>query len=306
MSRRSVLIIVLALIGVPAAVAGVEAIAFYSANRSTHTLQSSGVTREYRLHVPASYDASRPTPLVISLHGAGMWPAAQQRTSQWDRVADREGFIVAYPSGFSGRGPRIWQVTAGPSHRRDVTFISDLIDEVSRSYNIDAHRIYANGFSNGGGMSFVLSCTLSDRIAAVGLVDAALTLPASWCRDDRPVPMIAFHGNSGEAAPYKGGSSWVSVGRPIFQDVEAFMASWARRNRCVGKPAVASAASDATRIAYEDCASGAPVILYRLEGGGHTWPGGGHIAAWFVGSTNRNIDASTVMWDFFKQHPLSR
>lgn len=306
MSRRSTLILVIALIGAPVAVAGVEAIAFYRANRSTHQLQSSGLTREYRLHVPAAHDPSRPTPLVISLHGAAMWPAAQQRTSQWDRVAEREGFIVAYPAAFSGRGPRIWQVTAGPSHRRDVTFISDLIDELSRTYNIDAQRIYANGFSNGGGMSFVLSCTLSDRIAAIGLVDAALTLPFNWCRDDRPIPMIAFHGNSGEAAPYKGGSSWVSLGRRIFQDVEGFTAGWARRNHCDGPPRIAPAASDVTRIAYEDCKSNAPVILFRLEGGGHTWPGGGHIAKWFVGETNRNIDASAVMWDFFEQHPLGR
>ena len=306
MSKRSTLIVVIALICTPAAIAAVEAVAFYSENRSTHTLQSSGLTREYRLHVPAGYDASRPTPLVISLHGAGMWPAAQQRTSEWDRVADREGFIVAYPSGISRRGPRIWQVTSGPSHLRDVAFISDLIDELSRSYNIDAQRIYANGFSNGGGMSFVLSCTLSDRIAAIGLVDAALTLPFGWCRDQRPVPMIAFHGNSGEAAPYKGGSSWVSLGRSIFQDVEGFMASWARRNQCAGKPVVSSAARDVTRLAYENCASSAPVVLYRLEGGGHTWPGGGHIARWFVGTTNRNIDASSVMWEFYKQHPLAR
>ena len=79
---------------------------------------------------------------------------------------------------------------------RDVRFISELIDKLEAAYNIDPARIYANGFSNGGGMAFVLSCTLSDRIAAVGMVGAAQTLPWSWCTDHRPVPMIAFHGTA--------------------------------------------------------------------------------------------------------------
>ena len=305
MTRAKTLLIVIVLICLPAAVAVVEAISYYAANRSTHTLVSSGLSRAYTLHVPPQYDGSASVPLVISLHGAGMWPAAQQDTSQWNRVADREGFIVAYPSGLGGNGPRIWEVTPGPSHRRDVTFIGDLIDELSRTYRIDQRRIYANGFSNGGGMSFVLSCTMSDRIAAIGLVDAALTLPWRWCTDARPVPMIAFHGNSSEAAPYRGGSSWVSLGKRVFQDVEGFVGDWARRNHCA-TPAVESAvAADVTRIAYAGCEH-APVVLYRLEGGGHTWPGGGHIARWFVGATNRNIDASSVMWEFFRDHSLNR
>src|SRR2546429_6037060 len=88
--------------------------------------------------------------------------------------------------------------------------------------------IYANGLSNGGGMSFQLSCTLSDRIAAVGMVGAALLLPFSWCTDQRPVPMIAFHGTADAAAPYKGGFSCVDP-QP-FQCVRAFTASWARHH----------------------------------------------------------------------------
>ena len=85
-----------------------------------------------------------------------------------------------------------------PGLARDVRFISELIDKLEAAYNIDPTRIYANGLSNGGGMAFVLSCTLSDRIAAVGMVGAAQTLPWSWCTDRRPVPMIAvsWHGRS--------------------------------------------------------------------------------------------------------------
>lgn len=303
--RRPALVAALVLICMPVALASVDAVAFYVSNRATHSMVSSGLRREYTMHVPPSHDASRPVPLVISLHGAGMWPAAQQDTSQWNRVADREGFIVVYPSGLAGRGPRIWESMPGAGLPRDVAFIADLIDELSRTVKIDPARIYANGLSNGGGMSFVLSCTMSDRIAAVGLVGSAQTLPWAWCRDQRPVPMIAFHGTADDAVPYTGGSSWVSLGRRIFPDIEEWAAHWARRNRCGPTPAESPVAADVTRIAYPDC-DAAPVVLYRIEGGGHSWPGGGHIPEWFVGTTTRNIDASSVMWEFFKAHPLRK
>src|SRR5205807_1426075 len=81
----------------------------------------------------------------------------------------------------SGVGPRVWRV--GSDFAKDVRFISEMIDKLEAAYNIDPARIYANGFSNGGGMAFVLSCTMSDRIAAVGMVGTAQTLPWSWCTE---------------------------------------------------------------------------------------------------------------------------
>src|SRR6266550_4534215 len=203
---------VLALFSLPVLLVLVEAVSFRVANRPNGSFMSSGRKREYVLYVPRSYDRAKPTALVISLHGAGLWGAAQKETSQWNRVADEYGFIVVYPSG-EGGGPRVWHEgsEAGPS--RDVRFISELIDTLEAQYNIDPRMIYANGLSNGGGMSFALSCTLSDRIAAVGMVGAALLVPFSWCTDQRPVPMIAFHGTADAAAPYKGGFSWVAPQR---------------------------------------------------------------------------------------------
>src|SRR2546429_760881 len=199
---------VVALLSLPVLLVLVEAVSFRVANRPNGSFMSSGRKREYVLYVPRSYDRAKPQPLGISLHGAGAWGAAQRETSQWNRVADGHGFIVVYPSGEGGGGPRVWHEggEAGPS--RDVRFISELIDTLEAAYNIDPGMIYANGLSNGGGMSFALSRTLSDRIAAVGMVGAALLVPFSWCTDQRPVPMIAFHGTADAAAPYKGGVSW--------------------------------------------------------------------------------------------------
>ncbi len=294
---------VLALIGLPLALALAEFVAFYLQNRSNGTIVSSGVEREYLLHVPPNYDRTRPTPLVISMHGAGLWPAAQMGISRWNEVVDREGLIVVYPAGLKGFGPRIWHADHGPGLARDVRYISELIDKLEASYNIDPRRIYANGLSNGGGMAFVLSCTLSDRIAAVGMVGAAQLLPFDWCTDLRPVPMIAFHGTADKAAPYKGGSSWVTS--DPFPSVPIWTRNWARRNRCAPDPRDAAVAADVTRRAYTNCAGAAAVVLYTIEGGGHTWPGGGPLPEWFVGTTSRSIDATSVMWEFFREHPLA-
>ena len=297
MRNRTALVIIAALIGLPVVVAGIEAARFFAVNRPSDTLVSSGETREYILHVPPSYDPNRPTPLVITIHGASIWPAAQQALSQWDRVADREGFIVAYPGGRSGRGPRHFGAD-------DVTFIADVIESIQRTHNIDRARIYANGLSNGGGLSFLLSCTMPDRIAAVGLVAAAHLFEWRLCKDLRPVPMIAFHGTADDAALYEGGRSWV-VSIP-FPSIPNVTARWARRNQCAPTPVESRVALDVTRIEYPMCSNNAPVVLYKINGGGHTWPGGRDLPEWFAGRTTQTIDASSVMWEFFKDHPLAK
>jgi len=301
--RRRVLVATLVLIGLPVVLVLIEAVSYDVLNRNNGTIVSSGLKREYLLYVPRTYDRTRPTPLVISMHGAGMWPAAQKDTSQWNRVAESEGVIVVYPSGRGGGGPRIWRAaTAGAGLMRDVRFISELIDTLETAYNIDPARIYANGLSNGGGMAFVLSCTLSDRIAAVGMVGAAQLLPWSWCTDRRPVPMIAFHGTADTAAPYKGGPSWVT--RVPFPNVLTWTANWAGRNQCGTHPVESVVAADVTRLEYTNCAEDAAVVLYTVKDGGHTWPGGGPLPEWFVGTTSHSVDASSEMWAFFREHPL--
>jgi polyhydroxybutyrate depolymerase len=300
-NRRTMVIgAVLVLIGLPAVLALINAVTFYGRNRNNGSIVSSGQTREYLLYVPRSYDRAKPTPLVISMHGAGGWPVQQMELSEWNRLAESQGFIVVYPSGIGSAGPRVWHVGQG----RDVRFISELIDKLEAAYNIDPARIYANGLSNGGDMAFVLSCTLSDRIAAVGMVAAAHLLPWSWCTDRRPVPMIAFHGTADRMAPYNGGASWVAP--ESFPNIPAWTAKWARRNRCAPDPVESAVAADVIRREYTNCTEGAAVVFYTIRGGGHSWPGGGPLPEWFVGPTSRSIDATSQMWSFFRAHPLRR
>jgi len=303
--RRPALAAALVLVAVPVTLAAVTCISFYARNRDNGGFVSSGEQRTYRLYVPKSYDRIRPTPLVISMHGAGLWGAAQMHMSGWNAVADEHGLIVVYPSGVRG-GPRVWHVgQAGERPSKDVRFIAELIDTLKASYNIDPARIYADGLSNGGGMAFALSCTLSDRIAAVGLVASAQFLPWNECEDQRAVPMIAFHGTDDRFTPYHGGSSWVA-GDHVFPSIPLFTASWARRNRCQASPVESAVAADVTRLEYKGCADDADVVLYTIQGGGHTWPSGGPMPEWFAGKTSRSVDASRQAWAFFQAHPLQR
>ncbi len=299
---RRVIGTVLLLIGLPLTLALIEAAVFHARNRSNGVIISSGQEREYLLYVPGSYDQRRPTSLVISLHGGALWPAAQMAIDRWNRTAERHGFIVVYPAGVGGRGPRHWEADGGPGQAREVRFIAELIDTLSARYAIDRTRIYANGLSNGGGMAFVLACTLSDRIAAIGMVATAIFLRWRECPDQRPVPVIVFHGTADRAAPYAGGRTWVA---PVsFPSIPAWAAQWARRNRCASGPIDSALAADVTLRRYADCAEGAAVALYTVHGGGHTWPGGRQVPEWGVGPTSRTIHATDLMWAFFRAHPL--
>jgi polyhydroxybutyrate depolymerase len=302
--RNRALAAILGLLALPAIIAVADAASFWLRNRSTGVIVSSGQKREYLLHVPGSYRPSKPVPLIISLHGAGGWPVQQMQLSGWNRLAEREGFIVVYPAGLDRFGPRVWHAGSGDGAARDVRFISDLIDQLEREYRIDRKQIYVNGLSNGGGMSFVLSCTMSDRIAAVGMVSSAQMLSWSWCRDRRPVPMIAFHGTADPMAPYDGGDSWIA---PVpFLSLPKFVAAWARRNGCAPDAVESRPAADVTRREYKRCADGAAVVLYTLHEGGHVWPGGEPLPAWFAGRDSGTVDATGEMWAFFRAHRLRK
>ena len=183
----------------------------------------------------------------------------------------------------------------------DVTFISDLIDKLENEYSIDPTRIYVNGLSNGGGMSFVLSCELSDRIAAIGMVSGAYLLPWDECRPSRKVPMIVFHGTVDPIVPYLGGPS-KAFDLP-FPPIPEWIDTLAQHNGCMGAPVEVPATGDVsvTQFVNRD----ADVIFYTITGGGHAWPGGDPMPKSIVGYTTQDIDATHAMWDFFQQHPLT-
>ncbi|MBN2083903.1 MAG: hypothetical protein JW748_01675 [Anaerolineales bacterium] len=265
---------------------------------------SGGEERTYVLHVPASYDGTAAVPLVISMHGFAEWPAHQMQISRWNKLADREGFLVVYPAGTGF--PLRWRILRDESGSAvttiDMEFINTLIDLLLAEYNIDPARVYANGLSNGGGMSDMLGCALSGRIAAIGTVSGAYLYPREVCHPGRPVPVIAFHGTADTIVPYAGGE-----GSPFdasFPHVEDWAAGWAERNGCAGTAEALPPFGEVTGIRYGGCRAGADVTLYTIHGGGHAWPGGEPLPEWIAGRTTKDIDATAVMWAFFSRYTL--
>jgi polyhydroxybutyrate depolymerase len=292
----------LILIGLATVFVFIVAIAFTLVNRTNGNIISGGEKRAYLLYVPGSYDPSTPTPLVISIHGFAEWPAHQAQISHWNDLAEQEGFIVVYPSGTGF--PLRWRASGSPGSAAgpqvEVAFISDLLDHLESEYNLDPRRIYANGLSNGGGMTFVLSCTLAERIAAVGMVSGAYLFPWEACQPSRPIPAIVFHGTADPIVPYQGGpSESFDVPFPLIPD---WVATLARQNGCGAVPLEIPASGEVSGIRYTGCA--ADVIFYTIAGGGHAWPGGEPMPEFIVGHTTQDIDATQAMWDFFQAHPL--
>jgi len=280
---------------------------FFLQNRTNGRIVTGGKVRRYLLYVPDSYDPEHPAPLVVSLHGFVQWPAHQCGMTGWNTLADQHGFLVVYPQGT--RFPLRWHAQPSPEGtgrmEQDVRFIADLLDHLCRTYTIDNSRIYVNGMSNGGGMAHLLALMLPERIAAIGGVAGAyLYQPASY-EPARPMPVIAFHGTQDPIVPYAGGWSR-NRRRPFaFPSIEAWAAGWAERDGCTERPEETRLAEDVCVRRYTACRQAAEVVLYTIEGGGHTWPGGEPLPVWLTGRTCTSVDASALMWTFFRRHPLA-
>lgn len=300
--KKKFIRIALVILGLPVLLVLIAAVAYLMANHTNGALLSSGEKRTFLLYVPESYDASIPAPLVISIHGFTEWPAHQAQISHWNDLADQYGFIVVYPSGT--HFPLRWHIHGDLDDdvdpQVDVRFISDLIDKLSTEYNIDPARIYANGLSNGGGMSFVLSCQLAERIAAIGTVAGAYLLPWDQCQPSRPVPAIIFHGTADPIVPYSGGPS--DAFDIPFPNIPEWVSVFASRNECDESPQEIPTVGEVSGLQYKNCA--AEVTFYTIAGGGHAWPGGDPLPKSIVGHTSMDINATQTMWNFFQQHPI--
>lgn len=270
---------------------------------SDYELESGGETRRYVLYVPEAFEPTEPKPLVLTFHGFAGWPEQQMRNSNWRQVADEEGLLVVYPEG-TGR-PLRWRIGQDFSEsgdaEKDLTFISDLVDALTEQFCIDLNRVYANGLSNGGGMSYLLACEMADQFAAVGTVAGAYIEPEDGCEPSRPIPVMTFHGTDDQIVSYTGAQSE----RFSFPAIEDWVADWGERNGCDAAPEDLPENGEVSGIQYVNCDEDAEVIFYTIDGGGHTWPGSEEpMPRLITGHTTQDIDASAVLWEFFEKHPL--
>ena len=269
----------------------------------TRSLIYDGIERTYILHIPAGYDATRPTPLVLAFHGIGLNAGEMIRISGLSEQANTSGFIVAYPNG-TGKN-QSWNGghccgEAAKNNVDDVGFVRALIDELSALTNIDPSRVYAAGFSNGAIMVYRLACELSDRIAAIGPVSATQILDdQEACRPARSVPVIHFHGTADRLNPYNGGTT--SAGYQ-FVAVEDAIGFWAKKNACPA-PMQRTESGTIQHDVYAPCAQDSAIELYTIMDGEHAWPGGEAVSPQ-IGEPTMEISATPLLWGFFVSHPM--
>ena len=250
---------------------------------------SSGRRRTYTLHVPPSYDGSRPLPLVVAFHGARGVRGFGERVGL-DAAADRHGYVIASPEGTDGGGFALGCGSCTVADRAgadDVRFFRTLVAQVSRGMAIDRHRVYATGFSDGGSFTYRLACERPGDLAAVAVVSGTL-----FCTPGRALPVLHVHGTEDPIIPFAQGLAAVRA--------------WAQAASCAETPAtvpVAPRTSDGTsvkRLEFRVC--GAEVRLLEIEGGGHNWPGAAGSAPAARGRRSGQIDASEEILAFFDRH----
>lgn len=263
------------------------------------TLNHDGKTRNYRIHIPANHNKDIALPLVFNFHGYTSNAFEQELYSGMNQVADTARFIVCYPDGLNNAWNVGW---AFGSTADDVGFTAAMIDEFYVKYGIDKSRVYSCGMSNGGFMSYILACRLNDRIAAIASVTGSM-IPngVNTCKPDRSVPVMEIHGTADGTVNYNG-TPLVAASIP---NVLKF---WQENNGCDQSPNIEQVpninTSDNTtseKWTYTNCKDGSQLIHFKVNGGGHTWPG----ALLSIGVTSQDFNASVEIWKFFRQFSIN-
>jgi polyhydroxybutyrate depolymerase len=273
--------------------------------RSEESIQVKGMTRHYRMHAPKDIADRGAVPLVLALHQFSDTDKGMQNLTDFDALADAEGFVVVYPQGRW----RVWNVW-GKDSPDDVAFLNALIDSVSARYKIDPDRIYATGASAGGMMTQYFAC-MSDRLAAIAPVMGSIGTDwaATWPVQP-PIPVLIMHGTKDPVIPFNGGDTNAGPGQKVtFLSARDNAAFWAKRNGCGDTPTEETLPdADPGDHFYVkkwtwSCDPAREVLLYEIGGGGHTWAGHKNWYPQFiVGPAAPAPDATRVIWEFFKAH----
>jgi polyhydroxybutyrate depolymerase len=240
------------------------------------------------LHAPRG--AYKPRPLVIALHGAGGTGTDFAADTGFSRLADREHFLVAYPS--AGGPNAFWNMSgAVPGGANDVEALERSLDQLEAAVCVDRARVFVTGVSNGGGMAARLACDVSERLAGVAAVAGGYrALPP--CRPERPLPVLEIHGTGDQVVPYGGRP-------PDYRgSVARWLAQWRRIDGCRGRADRLRPAPGVTEIAWRRCVAGTRVEHVRLNGAAHGWPGGPRTEP-----PPAPFAATWRTWEFFRSLP---
>lgn len=287
------------------------------------TLKHNDRERSAIVHVPARVSEKSVLPVVLNFHGGGGHGASEQQYSLMDRLADRENFIAVYPNGTGRLGEKLLTWNAGSccayaalNNIDDVGFVRALILELAQKLPIDRRRVFATGMSNGGMMAHRLAAQASDLIAAVAPVAGGMVLPRiETSKTSRAVPIMHFHSVDDPRALYGGGLGLpfpMSKSQVFHPNIDQLIAKWVNHDGCAAEPVVADRRTGrdarghaATKYVYSNCRDGVEVVLWKLTGAGHVWPGGKQkVMERLLGPSTDIIDANQEMWNFFPRFSL--
>lgn len=290
------------------------------------SFEHGGRVRHYRIHVPKKYDGKRTVPLVFCFHGGGGNAEVGSRMG-FTPIAEEEGFIVVYPEGLNKHwndGRKSQKFVEQDAEVDDVAFVLALLEKLQNQFRIDSKRVYVTGASNGGFFSHRLAIEASDKFAAAAVMIATLPKPFETnFKPKRPIPILFMNGTDDPFVPYNGGpitpnftprfvdSKTREFGRGECTSTDTAVKLWLTQNGLSEtQPTVSQlpdkAPRDGCRVErrhWSGGREGSEVVLYRIEGGGHTIPGKAqYLPQRIIGPTCRDFDGLRTIWQFFKRH----
>ena len=262
----------------------------YTPGTTTHHIVVAGADRVFLVHMPPHPTAGMR--LIVDFHGATSDMYQQDVYSGFDPLADKSGFVVASPNGIDA-AIRQWRFLGTQD---DVNFAVAVVRTLSQSACVNGTHAYAVGISSGSAMSASLACQASNAFAGFGLVAGDFYLPP-LCDKAQRRPILIFHGTADPLVPYNGGHIGGPSGTPV-QPEETTAALWAGHNGCKPGSTKTRLSSQVVRLTWTGCA--VPVVMYRIVGGGHTWPGAA-IDVTRLGFTTKQVSATNEMWKLFSK-----
>lgn len=288
-------------------------LACISAQPVAVTFEYDGLQRTYRVYQSALYDGTADFPVLVLLHGMDQTGEDAIALTHMNTIADQMGFNAIYPDAYQGSwndGRAVPGIPAFDEDVDDVRFIDAVVERVKTTLHVDASRVYVAGMSNGALMAYRLACEVPERFAAAAMVAGALPANlAASCFPSTPIPIVAFNGTNDGIVRWNGGTVTMN-GQDLgdILSVPETIARWIAINRCSSAAQVVTmpdaAPTDGTlayRETYAPQAGGADVVFYRIQGGGHTWPGGAFYQL-LMGSICYDIDASALIGAFCLAH----
>ncbi len=286
----------------------------------TESLKHEGIDRTYHVFLPSGFDPKKQHPLVLALHGGGGQGKVFDRSTNYSitAAADKRECVLVFPDGIDKRwndgrdGP--FRKAFGRKARKhdDLGFLSKLIDTMHKKYHTDPKRVYSTGISNGGFMSVRLAMDLSDKIAAIAPVAAQISKELENKKPKNPISVMITNGTKDPLVPFDGGHIRIFGGRSRGEilSTEVSINYFCKYNGCKRKPIIKKLPDndkdDGSRVKmeiYQGGKNGTEVILMRVIGGGHTWPGGKqYLNPRLIGNVCRDFNASEMILDFFLRH----